>query len=282
MNWHLSEEFETPGGVVRWASFGSGTPIVLVHGTPFSSFLWRDIAPALAQSHEVFVWDLLGFGQSDKCDDQDVGLTAQGRLFTQLLRHWGLSSPRVVAHDIGGAVALRALLLEGASYADLTLVDAVGGGEWGTGYFRLIRENASIFEQLPEYAHEALVRSHVQNATHCGYAPETLEAYIAPWRGAAGQAAFYRQYRQIEQAQTEEFEDLLGRVSIPTRIIWGREDRLLPAEFARLLHARIPGSELIWVEEAGHTVQEDAPAELVTYLAAGSQRAGDGCTDQGR
>jgi len=268
MSWDLEEEFETPDGCVRWTSLGNGDPVVLLHGSPFSSFLWRDIAPALARTREVFVWDMLGYGQSDKHDGQDVSLTAQGKLFTKLLEHWGLSRPSVVAHDIGGAVALRALLLEGAEYQDLTLVDAVGGGEWGTGYFKLIRENSHVFEQLPGYAHEALVESHLRHATHAGYKPDVLDAYIAPWRGADGQAAFYRQYRQAEQAQTEEFEHLLGNVSVPTRIIWGREDRLLPTEFAQLLHTRIPHAELIWVDAAGHTIQEDAPAQLLAHLTA--------------
>ncbi len=93
MSWDLEEEFETPDGCVRWTSLGNGDPVVLLHGSPFSSFLWRDIAPALARTREVFVWDMLGYGQSDKHDGQDVSLTAQGKLFTKLLEHWGLSRP---------------------------------------------------------------------------------------------------------------------------------------------------------------------------------------------
>ncbi|MGW7272649.1 alpha/beta fold hydrolase [Streptomyces sp. NPDC054864] len=149
MTWHLAETFETPDGYVKWASFGKGDPVVLLHGSPFSSYIWREIAPALARTRKVYVWDLLGFGQSEQGEGQDVGLAAQGRIFARLLAHWGLSRPSVVAHDVGGAVALRALLLEGSEYGDLTLVDAVGGGQWGTGYFKLIRENAHVFEQLP-------------------------------------------------------------------------------------------------------------------------------------
>lgn len=268
MTWTLGRTFETPDGAIRWDSFGQGDPVVLLHGSPFSSYIWRDIAPALARTRQVFVFDLLGYGRSEQRAGQDVGLAAQGRRFAALLGHWGLSAPDVVAHDIGGAVALRALLLEGARYRHLTLVDAVGGGDWGTGFFKLIRENASVFERLPDYAHEALVTSHLRYATHTGYRPGVLDAYLAPWRGPVGQAAFYRQYRDLEQAQSDAFEPLLGEVSVPTRIIWGREDRLLVGEFAERLHARIPGSELIWVDGAGHTVQEDAPARLLALLTS--------------
>ncbi|SCF68502.1 hypothetical protein GA0115255_102793, partial [Streptomyces sp. Ncost-T6T-2b] len=153
----------------------------------------------------------------------------------------------MIAHDIGGAVALRALLLEGARYADLTLVDAVGCGDWGTGLFRLVRENAHVFEQLPVYAHEALAESHLRFASHTGYRPDVLAAHLDPWRGEAGRAAYYRQYGQLEQAATDEFQHLLGSVPVPTRIIWGREDGFLPPPFAEQLHALIPHSELHWL-----------------------------------
>ncbi|MEU6988360.1 alpha/beta fold hydrolase [Streptomyces sp. NPDC046324] len=105
VNWTLGEEFETPGGMVRWRVLGSGEPVVLVHGTPYSSFLRRDIAPALARNRTVFVFDHLGFGQSGTgVSGQDLSLRAHARNLARLLDHWGLDSPSVVAHDIGGAV----------------------------------------------------------------------------------------------------------------------------------------------------------------------------------
>ncbi|MFJ7414380.1 alpha/beta fold hydrolase [Streptomyces sp. NPDC098077] len=276
MNGKLTRTFETPDGAVRWDVMGEGEPVVLLHGTPFSSLVWRDIAPALARDRRVYLWDLLGFGQSEQRDGQDVGPAAQAQVFGRLLEHWGLERPRVIAHDIGGAVALRALLLDGARYADLTLVDAVACGEWGTGLFRLLRENAHLFEQLPGYAHEALVESHLRRATHTGYREDVLSAHADPWRGEGGRAAYYRQCRQAEQSATDDFQHLLGDVAVPTRIIWGREDRFLPPPFAERLHALIPHSELHWIEGAGHTVQEDAPAQLLALLTRDFRPAGAG------
>jgi len=268
VTWTLDEEFETPEGVVRWKALGAGDPVVLVHGTPYSSFLWRDIAPALAGTRTVYVFDHLGFGRSDQREDQDLGLAAHARTFARLLDHWGLSAPSVVAHDIGGAVALRTLLLEGRDYRDLTLFDAVSGGEWERGLFRLILEHADVLRELPDYAHEALVAAHMRHATHVGFRPGVLEAFLEPWRGAAGQAAFYRQYRQIRQADTAAYEDLLGGITIPVRVVWGREDRILPPEYAEWLHRHIPHAELHWVEGAGHLLQEDAAGQLTAYLTA--------------
>ncbi|WP_443046782.1 alpha/beta fold hydrolase [Streptomyces sp. NBC_00247] len=274
MEWELREEFGTPDGVMRWRRFGDadatgGAPVVLVHGTPYSSFLWRDIAPALARTRQVFVFDHLGFGRSEQREGQDLGLAAHARRFAALLDHWGLSSPSVVAHDIGGAVALRTLLLERRNYRDLTLFDAVSGGDWERGLFRLFLEHTEVFEQLPGYAHEALVAAHLRHATHVGFRPGVLDAYLAPWRGASGQAAFYRQYSQIRQADTAPYEELLGTISLPVRLIWGREDRILPPEYARWLHERVPHAELHWIEGAGHLLQEDAAGQLAARLTAG-------------
>ena len=90
VRWELPEAYDTDDGVVRWARLGTGGgPVVLVHGTPYSSYLWRDIAPALARTRTVHVFDLLGYGQSDKHEGQDLTLAAQARRFARLLEHWG-------------------------------------------------------------------------------------------------------------------------------------------------------------------------------------------------
>ncbi|GAA2597385.1 alpha/beta hydrolase [Streptomyces lienomycini] len=267
-DWTLGEEFETPDGVVRWSVLGSGDPVVLVHGTPYSSLLWRDIAPALARTRTVYVFDHLGFGQSDQREGQDLSLAAHARNLAGLLDHWELPRPSVVAHDIGGAVALRTLLLEQRGFRDLTLFDAVSGGAWERGLFRLFLEHRDVFERLPDYAHEALVASHLRHATHVGLRPGVLDMFLAPWRGSAGQAAFYRQYSQIRQSDTAAYEHLLGTMTLPVRLVWGREDRILPPQYAEWLHERVPHAELHWIEGAGHLLQEDAPGRLLAHLTA--------------
>jgi pimeloyl-ACP methyl ester carboxylesterase len=267
MNWILSRSTELAGGTVRWESLGEGPPIVLVHGTPYSSFLWRDVAVALARSgRRVYVFDHLGYGQSDRREVQDLTLAAQGRNFAELLRQWNLQCPSVVACDIGGAIVLRALLLEDVAYSDLTLFDAVTGGTWEHGLFGLIREHHAVFERLPAYAHEALVTAHLRNGTRQGYRPGVLETYLAPWLGPDGQAAFYRQYRQLSQVDTAEYEHLLDTIDIPLTLLWGRDDQILPAPHGQWLEQRVTNQGLTWIDDAGHLLPEDAPAQLIEKL----------------
>ena len=141
--WVLSQRFETGAGGIAWDRLGQGPPVVLVHGTPWSSWTWRRVARHLAEGFTVYVFDLLGFGASDRRAGQDVSLAAHGRRLAELLDLWDLERPAVVAHDIGGAVTLRAHLLHGRPMAALGLVDVVALGRWGSPFFRLVRDAAA-------------------------------------------------------------------------------------------------------------------------------------------
>lgn len=68
-SWQLTDRVRVSGGEVATGVFGDGPPVVLVHGTPASSYLWRGVVPSLARQHTVHVWDMLGFG----CSHPDPG-----------------------------------------------------------------------------------------------------------------------------------------------------------------------------------------------------------------
>ncbi|HKQ42884.1 MAG TPA: alpha/beta fold hydrolase, partial [Pseudonocardia sp.] len=140
-----NERFAVDGQEVRWGRWGTGPPVVFCHGTPWSSALWAPIADALRADHTVYLWDLPGYGTSTMADGQDVSLAAQGAHFAGLLGYWELVEPHVVAHDYGGAVALRAHLLHGARYRSLALVDVVALAPWGSEFFRLVGAHAEVF-----------------------------------------------------------------------------------------------------------------------------------------
>jgi pimeloyl-ACP methyl ester carboxylesterase len=221
----------------------------------------------------VFVWDMPGYGASEKFSGQDVSLAAQGRVFTELLAHWGLEEPLVVAHDFGGAVSLRAHLLHRSRYRALALVDPVALAPWGSPFFRLVGEHSEVFEQLPPALHEALVREYVSSASSPGLHPAVLDRLVQPWLGETGQAAFYRQIAQADQRYTDEVQDRYGEIDIPALVCWGRDDTWIPAAKGQELVARVPGARLEPIAGAGHLVQEDAPAELTAALAAFLQHA---------
>ncbi|NLU67027.1 alpha/beta fold hydrolase [Streptomyces sp. HNM0574] len=270
-DWSLDRTVRTSSGTVRWTVLGpheadGGEPVVLLHGTPWSSWTWRAVARALAARRPVYLWDMPGYGASEAYEGQDVSLAAQGRVFAELLDHWGLAEPAVVAHDFGGCVALRAHLLHGARYARLALVDVVALAPWGSPSYRLLGEHAEVFGQLPPALHEAMVRAYIGSASARGLREDALDALVAPWTGAGGRAAFHRQIAQNDQRWTDEIEGRYGELALPVLVCWGTEDSWVPVDRAHRLAATVRGARLRLIEGAGHLVQEDAPAELTAAL----------------
>ncbi|MDN5852061.1 MAG: alpha/beta hydrolase, partial [Actinomycetia bacterium] len=98
----LTQRFEWRGRTVAWDSFGSGPALVMCHGTPWSSALWRPYAEAFARDFTVYLWDMPGYGQSSMNPDHAVDLGTQAELFADLLAHWDRPAPHVIAHDFGG------------------------------------------------------------------------------------------------------------------------------------------------------------------------------------
>lgn len=267
----LAQEHSTSNGVVRWTKLGSGPPLVFNHGTPFSSFVWGDIAEAVSSHYTVYLWDMLGYGQSEKRDDQPVSLDHQGQLFSELLQFWMLEHnsqlPIVVAHDFGGAVALRAHLLHGAQYRGLALVDPVAGPPLGSPLFHLIHDNSFVFTRLPPKIHKALVYEYISSASHQTLHTTALDALAAPWLTPSGQPAFYRQIAQHELKFTEEIEPKFGELAaIPVMLCWGTEDTWIPIELGRKLASRIPNVLFREIHGAGHLVPLDKPAQLMAHL----------------
>lgn len=240
--------------------------MVFCHGTPWSSALWRPVADALAAQFTVYLWDMVGYGASTMREGQDVSLAAQGRLLADLLRHWQLDDPQLVAHDYGGAVALRAHLLHGAPLRTLTLVDVVALAPWGSPFFRLVAENATVFSRLPAPLHGALVRAYISGAAHRPLPADQLDLLAAPWLDERGQAAFYRQIAQADQRYTDEIEPRYADLDLPVQLVWGNEDTWIPVDRATRLAERIPGCDLHLVPGAGHLIQIDAPERLTALL----------------
>ena len=246
---------------------------MLVHGTPSWSYLWRRVAPILAADFTVHLFDLLGYGDSEKGDDLDVSIAAQGRMLTELLDLWGLDRPLIAGHDIGGAIVLRAHLIEGRGFEGIALVDSVVFNPWLTATTMHIRAHLDTYRTMPLHIYEQVVRAHLRTAIHRALDEETLAGYMEPWRGTAGQAAYLHKIAQFEEAHTAELEPLLGRITVPTLIVWGEDDGWIAPAVAERLHRAIAGSRVSLIPDAGHFCTEDAP-EAVAQALSGFFRSG--------
>lgn len=241
----------------------SAGDVVLCHGTPWSAQVWAPVAQTLSTRYRVFLWDMPGYGASPKDAAHPVDLAAQRRRLAALLRHWSLDRPHVVAHDVGGAVALGAHLLEGVDLASLYLLDIVTLDPWGSPFFRLVAEHEEVFAALPGPLHASLVREYIAGAAHHQVATERVEALAEPWLDDVGQAAFYRQIAQLTPAHTRPIVDRLDAVRCPVRIGWATDDPWIPVEQAVRLRAALPGAaEVEEFPGRGHLVPLEDPAAV--------------------
>ncbi|MGW7681615.1 alpha/beta fold hydrolase [Kribbella sp. NPDC054772] len=262
----VEERFEWEGRSIAWGRAGDGPPVVFCHGTPFSSRVWSKYADALSADFTVHLWDMPGYGASSKDPAHAVDFGAQAKAFAALLDYWELDRPQVVAHDFGGAVSLRATLAEQAAYSSLMLVDVVAIPPSGSPFFQFVKRHPTTLDELPTYIHEAILRAYVTAASHRGLREPELEELVAPWRTEEGQSALYRQIAQYDETFLVENEKALGKLAIPVKVVWGRDDAWIPTATGRRLAGLIPGASYVEVPDAGHLMQYDAPVALATVL----------------
>ena len=174
----------------------------------------------------MYVYDLLGYGESEKGEGQDVSIAAQARLLRELVEAWGLEEPAIAGHDIGGGIALRAHLLEGVRFSRVALLDAVLLIPWLTAprssTWHVI-EHAGAYEAMPDHLFGAFFAAYLGEA-NSDLEEATFETYLAPWLGEGGRSAFVRQALQFEERHTGEIGPRLGSIVIPVLVAWGEED----------------------------------------------------------
>jgi pimeloyl-ACP methyl ester carboxylesterase len=265
-DWNLSGSYDFKGRNVRYGTMGDGPPMVLVHGTPWSSFNLRHVIQYLSREYKIYFFDLLGYGQSSKVEG-DVSLGVQNVLLNDLLDHWELDNPIIVGHDFGGATTLRVHLLNNRTFKKIILIDPVAVSPWGSPFFRHVNIHETAFAGLPEYIHEAIVRAYVQTAAYRPLDEMTLNGIVSPWLGEQGKAAFYRQIAQADSKYTDEAQALYHKITTATLILWGREDSWIPLERGEELHKMIPSSVLRIIDDSGHLVIEEKPDDLVKEIS---------------
>ena len=264
--WTLTRRAATSRGEIAWDVLGDGPPVVLVHGTPSRSLLWRNVAPTLAERFTVYVFDLLGFGQAERHEDQEVSVRVHGEVLAELAGAWGLDAPALIGHDIGGAAVLRAHLLEGTAARRIALVDAVVLRPWITPTTRHLQAHLDVYRTMPTHVFREVAAAHLRTATAVPMAPDVFAAYFDQWEGERGHQLWIRNVRGFDEQDTADFEPLLHELTTPTRIVWGEHDAWLAPEIGAQIEARLPHADRVLVPDAGHFSPEDRPQAVTQTL----------------
>lgn len=254
---------------------GDGPPVVLLHGEPTWSFLWRKVmGPLLDAGYRCIVPDLPGFGRSDKpLDPAWYSYDAHTAAVVSLLEGLDLRGVTLVVHDWGGPIGLRSATVEpSAGRVDrLVVMDTgvfTGEGRMGDDWMRF-RDFVARTSRLP-------VGRIVKGGCKTPPPPEVVAAYDAPFPDE-GSKAGARTFPQLLPLSPDapgaeagrRVAAALAEDTRPALLLWADSDPMLPLEpFGMATRRLFPGAEgLTAVRDAGHFLQEDKGREIGEIVA---------------
>jgi pimeloyl-ACP methyl ester carboxylesterase len=247
----------TSGGELAYTDEGDGPPVVLIHGFPQSSFVWRDLGPLLSSRFRVIVPDMIGSGDSEKRAGVPLGIVAQAEYIREFLHDLGVERYAVIGHSVGGGVA-QLLALDGEGVDAMVLMSSTAFDAWPT---LLTRE---IQRTPPEQKVELFVHSGIRASLRVGMAdpdritPDQVMEYLRPWSGAENVEAFFRFADAMDGTGLLDRERDLMKLEMPVLIFWGEDDEFYPPAVAERLNAAIPTSTLGLLPGCRHFLVEDA------------------------
>jgi len=264
---YTQHHVQVEGHRIAYFDEGAGPPVLLIHGIPTSSLLWREIVPVLARTRRVIAPDMLNYGRSDKPERADVSIAAQARLMVGVLDALGIARADVVSHDIGGGVAQIVAVRRPERVKKLVLASAVCFDSWPIPEFLPLQQPGAEDEMtLPDFLD--MLRGFLPQGVHRAetLTPEVAETIMEPWSSEEGKRALFRNFRRLNPEYTQAIADELTQLDHETLILWGRHDPFQKPAYAEKLRETIPNARLHWIE-AAHWITEECPGDVATVLA---------------
>jgi len=240
------------------------TPLLLLHGTASSLHTWQGWIDGLQRAGEarrIISLDLPGFGLTGPQVDGDYSNAAYLRLIEALLKRLGLQQVVLAGNSLGGELAWEFAAAHPDQVKALVLVDAAGYALAPDAVplgFRLAR--LPLLGLLGDYL---LPRSLVERSLQSVYgepshvSAELVDRYFELTLRSGNRQALRE---RMAQMQPGAHADRLRQLRLPTLILWGEKDRLIPPSFAQNFARDIPGSRLVILPGLGHVPQEEDPS----------------------
>ncbi|HMU26859.1 MAG TPA: alpha/beta fold hydrolase [Solirubrobacterales bacterium] len=267
----VRQTIEIHGQPVTYHKMGEGPPVLLVHGITSSSRTWKSVMPRLAETHTVIAPDLLGHGRSAKPQgDYSLGAYASG--MRDLLVALDVEKVNVVGHSLGGGVAMQFAYQFPDRISRLVLVDTGGIGREVNPALRAAALPGAEFV-LPllftPTLHDAGLK--VRNffagfGIHGNADVEGVAEGFASLTEADARRAFINTVRSVIDPTGQRVsaaDRLYLTAEIPSLIVWGDRDRIIPVAHADLAHELMPGSRLEIFPGAGHFPFNDDPDRFI-------------------
>lgn len=258
----------------RKAGKPNGIPVVMTHGIPRSSFLYRKVIPLIAEKYRVIAWDLYGFGLSDKPDDNSYNFRNFERFFGDFLNALNIDKVHLVCHDVGGPFTIGYAVHNPQRVATLTILNTTIFWE----HFHIPSPVAAaiitpmvIHRILPARRNAELLLKYIRKVVHknpLAMTPEEEEAYLELFtreNGFISLVKTLKSYRIVTPYLFEVRRDLM-KFPRPVFVLWGKHDPYCRIPIARSFRRTAPHAELDVIESAGHFLQEDSPEETAQRI----------------
>jgi pimeloyl-ACP methyl ester carboxylesterase len=255
-----------------YETYGSGDPIVFLHGLGASIYTWRKVKDPLAAGNKLFLIDLKGFGKSPKPRDDRYSILDQADLVYDLILANNLTNLTLVGNSYGGAVclvlAIRLCAETPNRLSKLILIDSAGYNKLLPWFVRLLRLPILGWLMLHLAPNTMLAKTVLKEAYYNDnlITAADVEAYATPLGMENGK---YALLKAAKQAIPEGFEGWIARyptISVPTLILWGEFDTVIPVEIGEMLDAAIPCSKLTSIPNTGHIPQEETPLPTIELI----------------
>ncbi len=264
------ETVQVDGLKLAYRELGEGPPVLLLHGWPTSSFLWREVMPPMSRANRVVALDLPGFGASDKPLGIRYDFGFFGRALDVFLAALGIDQVGLAVHDLGGPVGLHWAVHRPDRLTKLALLNTLVYPEFSTAVKEFVHacNTPGLSERITSPAGlEEIMREGL--ADPANLTPELVAAVQEPFRSPEARRALAAAGIGTERRGYAEIARRLPSLRVPVRIVYGERDRLLPdvAETMARVKADLPQAELTALPDCGHFVQEEAPEKVGELLA---------------
>jgi pimeloyl-ACP methyl ester carboxylesterase len=258
--------------VLAYERFGSGEPLVLIHGIGHRRQTWYPVVDALAAEFDVVIADLPGHGGSAPLDTTVPARDAFRAAFEELFVDLGIERPHVVGNSLGGLIALE-LGNDGLARSVTALSPA---GFWSGArdfvYIRALFGSILLSARLVRPLAAPLARSVAGRKALMGWLyahPENA----APQMVAGDLANMLRARPTVEHLLGQAYPFVPGEPSVPTTIAWARRDKVLLPYQARRARRILPDATHVWLDDCGHVPMSDHPELVAATIAAGARGA---------
>jgi pimeloyl-ACP methyl ester carboxylesterase len=253
--------------------FGNGKPLILIHGFGSSSYTWRNLVRRAWPDHLILAVDLKGFGQAAKPRDGAYSLRDHARALEAFIVGLRTPSVSIVAHSMGGGVALLAsarLLAENSCAIEkMALISPIAYPQPQPWFLQILRMRTigwlATHLLPPELQTRKILKSAYLDETKIPR--DAARMYAAPLRHGGGRHAILATARQMALEDVAEAADCSTRFPSKTLLIWGRQDTIVPLAVGRQLRRTIRRSTLAIIEDCGHLPQEEKPEATIQLIA---------------